>query len=79
MMRVAIKALFSKTERFLIKNNRKFVIGSVEKESVYRNKLDENIEDIEDTILNRRRDWLLEETGILLKQEKESFILIKER
>ena len=79
MMRVAIKALFSKTELFLIKNNRKFVIGSVEKESVYRNKLDENIEDIEDTILNRRRDWLLEETGILLKQEKESFILIKER
>ena len=79
MMRVAIKALFSKTERFLIKNNRKFVIGSVEKESVYRNKLDENIEDIEDTILNRRRDWLLEETGILLKQEKESFTLIKER
>ena len=79
MMRVAIKALFSKTERFLIQNNRKFVIGSVEKESVYRNKLDENIEDIEDTMLNRRRDWLLKETGILIKQEKESFTLIKER
>ena len=67
MMRVAIKALFSKTEQFLIKNNRKFVIGSIEKESVFRNKLNENIEDIEDTILSRRRDWLLEETGILLK------------
>ena len=32
-MRIAMKILFSKTERFLIRNNRKFVINSSENTS----------------------------------------------
>ena len=75
-MRVALKALFSKAERFLIRNNKRFVIDHEAKNN--NRSLDsdfyETFSEAQLTSKNSRSEWLLEETGILSFREEQELI-----
>ena len=65
-MRIAMKILFSKTERFLIRNNRKFVINSSENTSTDSDSTDKDFS--ENSIkqgFDTRFKQLLKDTDLL--------------
>ena len=64
-MKVAIKSLFSKVEKFLIRNNKRFVIKSDSSDSetssdlIVQDHMSEKINEFQD----QRLSYLLEQTG----------------